>query len=99
MSQKHSGKGAHPFHPPAYQGDEDKDRLPHEGPPVKTRSEGSDRGRKAPREGSGVVAGSGAEAGGTGRSAGGENYSGDPVGGGGSGIMPRPRKPGSPGND
>ncbi len=56
-------------------------------PPVRAtgRSAEENRGRRAPRSGSGVVVGSGAGAGGAG---GAEDFDSDPVGGG--GTPPRP---------
>ncbi|MBO9575716.1 MAG: hypothetical protein J7494_08275 [Sphingobium sp.] len=77
--------------PPIHHGDQDSGRLPDEGPPIRTRRSDGDEGRRAPREGSGVVVGSGADAGGTGTPA--EDYDTDSVGGGGGDVMSRPRDP------
>lgn len=73
-------------HPPIYRGDEDADRLPYEGPEIRTEPAQQNAGRRAPREGSGVVIGSGAGAGGTGGIV--EDYDSDPIGGGGQNVMP-----------
>lgn len=70
-----------PFKPPIYQGDQDKDRIPYEGSPIRTRPAGQNAGRRAVREGSGVVVGSGAAAGGTVGIE--EDYDNDPIGGSG----------------
>lgn len=78
------------FSPPIYHGDEDKDRLPYDGPPIRETPAEHNRGRRAPREGSGVVQGSGAAAGGTGGID--EDYDGDPISGGGPTVMPTPHK-------
>lgn len=74
------------FAPPIYHGDQDEDRLPYEGPTIRTRPANNNRGRRAPSEGSGVVIGSGASAGGTGGIE--EDFDDDPVGGGGAGPIP-----------
>jgi len=65
-----------------YTADEDP-ASPQEGPAVNTegRDAQANRGKRAPREGSGVVVGSGAGAGGGG---GAEDFDSDPVGGGGA---------------
>jgi hypothetical protein len=73
---------------PVYHGDQDADRLPYEGPGIRTDASGENRGRRA-AEGSGVVVGSGAGAGGGGNE---EDFDSDPVGGGGSIPMPVDRK-------
>jgi hypothetical protein len=69
------------FHPPIYHGDQDADRLPYEGPPIRTVPAKVNRGRRAPSEGSGVVVGSGAAAGGSEGIE--EDFDTDPMGGGG----------------
>lgn len=65
-----------------YTGDEEPSRL-QEGPPIRTEGLAAEenRGRKAPREGSGAVVGSGAGAGGGG---GEEDFDSDPQAGGGN---------------
>lgn len=78
------------FPPPIYHGDQDRDRLPYSGPPIRTRAgREEDIGRRAPKEGSGAVVGSGASAGGTGGPS--EDPDVDPIGGGGGDAMPRER--------
>lgn len=79
-------KKTDPFYPPIYQGDEDVERLPYDGPPIRTEPAPANRGRRPPAEGSGVVTGAGAAAGGTGGIE--EDYDDDPVSGGGPNIMP-----------
>jgi hypothetical protein len=59
-------------------------------PPIRTKPAEVNRGRRAPREGSGVVVGSGAAAGGTGGIE--EDFDDDPVGGGGRIVMPTPKR-------
>lgn len=81
-----SKRDNNPFTPPIYDGDQDKDRLPYEGPPIRTKAEKINRGKRAVREGSGVVSGSGAAAGGTGGIE--EGFDNNPVGGDGPGVMP-----------
>ena len=75
-----------------YTGDEEPS-LPRPGPSINTKvpSAEENRGRRAPQEGSGVVVGSGASAGGAG---GAEDYDSDPQGGG--GAMPLRRKDDKP---
>ncbi|KKC24807.1 hypothetical protein [Sphingomonas sp. SRS2] len=65
-----------------YGGDEEPS-SPQSGPPINTegRSAETNRGKRAPREGSGAVVGSGAGAGGGG---GAEDFDSDPAGGGGA---------------
>ncbi|MBO9671507.1 MAG: hypothetical protein J7485_13430 [Sphingobium sp.] len=75
-----NNKESNAFAPPIYHGDQDEDRLPYEGPAIRTRPAKNNRGRRAPSEGSGVVIGSGAAAGGTGGIE--EDFDDDPVGGG-----------------
>jgi len=67
-----------------YRGDEDEDRLPYEGPGIRTNAQGDNRGKRA-AEGSGVVVGSGAGAGGGGND---EDLDQDSAGGGGRVRMP-----------
>lgn len=89
-----------PLTPPIYHGDQDADRLPYDGPAIRTEPQQDNRGRRAAREGSGVVSGSGAAAGGTGGIE--EDFGDDPIGGGGPNMMPVGRagsteSPGHPG--
>lgn len=79
-------KKTSPFTPPAYQGDQDADRLPYEGPAIRTQPDPENGGRRAVREGSGVVSGSRAGAGGTAGIS--EDYNEDSAGGGGPNVMP-----------
>ncbi|MBO9582365.1 MAG: hypothetical protein J7498_15870 [Sphingobium sp.] len=84
-----NSKDAGAFAPPIYHGDQDEDRLPYEGPAIRTHPAKNNRGRRAPSEGSGVVIGSGASAGGTSGIE--EDFDDDPVGGG--GVIPTPAEP------
>lgn len=77
---RHPPEGGRPLEPSA----------PLSTNPVRTSNSDQNRGRRA-REGSGVVAGSGAAAGGSDIE---EDYDGDPIGGGGRNQMPVERHPG-----
>jgi len=68
-----------------FDGDEEADPVVSSGPPVREESlpARENRGRRAPREGSGAVIGSGAGAGGGGNP---EEFDADPQGGGGAGL-------------
>jgi len=82
------------YHPPIYYGDQDPDRLPYEGPPIRAEPARTNRGRRTPQEGSGVVSGAGAAAGGTSGIE--EDYDDDSVSGGGPNLMPTRRKKDKP---
>lgn len=76
-----------------YSGDLESGFADQKGPPVRTAglSAAENRGKRAPREGSGTVIGSGAGAGGGGAD---EDYDSDPAGGGGSvRVAPEVKKP------
>jgi hypothetical protein len=74
----------------SYHGEEARSLRPEENMPIRAEPEAKNRGRRAVREGSGVVSGSGAGAGGG--SGIDEDYDDDPVGGGGPMVMPTPEK-------
>jgi len=78
------------YSPPIYHGDQDSERLPYAGPPMTRKPDPANRGRKAPSEGSGVVTGSGAAAGGTSGLS--EDFGTDSQSGSGPNIMPTPKK-------
>lgn len=67
-----------------YRQDQDKDRLSSSDEPVQSSNDRANRGRR-PTGGVGVVQGSGAGAGGGGPA---EDFDSDPVGGGGTSVMP-----------
>jgi len=75
----------------SYHGEEARSLRPKGGAPIRTEPDAKNRGRRAVREGSGVVSGSGAGAGGG--SGIDEDYDDDPVSGGGPVLMPTPEKP------
>jgi hypothetical protein len=83
MSDK---KPSNAYRPPIYHGDEDDDRLPYRGAAIRTQPEPDNSGRRAVQEGSGVVSGSGAAAGGTEGIS--EDPDSDPIGGSGAIAMP-----------
>lgn len=74
------------YQAPIYHGDQDEDRLPYEGPPIRTEPDPVNSGRHAALEGSGVVSGSGATAGGTAGIS--EEPGTDPIAGSGPNMMP-----------
>jgi hypothetical protein len=86
MGQRQKPGATDPFVPPVYRGEQDAERLPYSGPGIATDPQGNHRGHKAPMEGSGVVSGSGATAGGGGDER--EDYDVDPVAGGAASAMP-----------
>lgn len=75
----------------AVQGDKEIGRVPSDSPAIRTKPVKQNGGRRAVREGSGVVVGSGAGAGGTSGIE--EDYDSDPAGGGGSNVMPAKTNP------